>query len=456
MAASGTIALGRKSTMQTLPAQKTKDIPLVPHTEKKINQETLDLLQHIRIRSLWEVTANRKKVLTKTATNRVWVSHLEDIGRGSVGSLLTIGMDNSIDVLHEEMLEQLRGEPKYLNRIPGVRNDVFDIQGKDMEVAIMSYQRGVKEIHGCSSTPASSSRNRAGATKIVNGVKGLSSQGKVDRGRPRTSEITTTNCSSQMPASAPSEALGRLLEGLESSEESELTDRRTRHSENPRRKGAAQYQASPEIEFSRSSAVEDPRNIDRDTVSTGSWGRSFDSFTEDEDPLPSNKRRAPTKPRQLKRVRTSINTKATRTPHENQDAGEIDGSRNKNTTDDPNTGEMTLREYSAAREATSSTNTSRGNVASSLPRNQPIQGTPSIESREILNESKALRSLTNSHLAASQNSGQKKASLDKKLDAYDGRIEKLTREMDEIKDILKEINGTMRTLLAFCKGLGAH
>ncbi|KAF3096555.1 hypothetical protein TWF706_007613 [Orbilia oligospora] len=443
--------------MQTLPAQKTKDIPLVPHTEKKINQETLDLLQNISIRSLWEVTANRKKLFTKTATNRVWVSHLEDIGRGSVGSLLTVGMDNSIDVLHEEMLEQLRGEPKYFNRILGVRNDVFGIQGKDVEVAIMSYQRGAKEIHGCSSTPASSSRNSAGATKIVNGVKGPSTQRKVDRGRPRTSEIAATNCSSQMPASAPSEALGRPLEGLESSEEFELTDRRTRHNDKPRRKGAARYRASPEIELSRSSDVDDPRNIDRDTISTGSWGRGSEIWsTDDGDPLLSNKRRAPKKSRQSKRARTSVNTKATVTPHENQDAAEINGFRNQNTTDDPNTGKMTVRKSSAAREATSPTNTSRGSVASSLPRNQPIQGTPSVESREILNESKALRSLANSHLAASQNSGQKRASLDKKLDAYDGRIEKLTREMDEIKDILKEINGTMRTLLAFCKGLGAH
>ncbi|KAF3310959.1 hypothetical protein TWF173_009079 [Orbilia oligospora] len=390
MAATGTIVLGRKSVMQTLPTQKTKDIPLVPHTDKKINQEILNLLQNISIRSLWEVTADRKKVLAKAATNRVWVSHLEDIGRGSVGSLLTVGMDNSIDVLHEEMLEQLRGEPKYLNRIPGVRNDVFGIQAKDVEVAIMSYQRGVKEIRGCSSTPASSSRNGAGATKTVNGAKGPSTQRKVDRGRPRTSEIATTNCGSQKPASAPSEALGRLLEGLESSEESELMDRRTRHSDKPRRK--------------------------------------------------------------LKRARTGVNTQATGTPHENQDAAEINGSPQKNTTDDPNTGEMTLRKSSAAREVASSTNTPRGSVASSLPRNQPIQGTPSVESREILNESKALRNLANSHLAASQNSGQKRASLDKKLDAYDERIEKLTREMDEVKDILKEINGTMRTLLAFCKG----
>ncbi|KAF3276367.1 hypothetical protein TWF970_006324 [Orbilia oligospora] len=398
------------------------------------------------------VLGRKKKVLAKTATNRVWVSHLEDIGRGSVGSLLTVGMDNSIDVLHEEMLEQLRGEPKYLNRIPGVRNDVFGIQGKDVEVAIMSYQRGVKEIRGCSSTPASSSRNSAGATKTVNGAKGPSTQRKVDRGRPRTSEIATTNCGSQKPTSAPSEALGRLLEGLESSEESELMDRGTRHSDKPRRKVAARYRASPEIELSRSSDVDDPRNIDRDTISIGSLGRSFDSFTDDEDPLPSNKRRAPTKPRQLKRARTGVNTQATGTPHENQDAAEINGSQKKNTTDDPNTGEMTLRKSSAAREVASSTNTSRGSVASSLPRNQPIQGTPSVESREILNESKALRNLANSHFAASQNSGQKRASLDKKLDAYDERIEKLTREMDEVKDILKEINGTMRTLLAFCKG----
>ncbi|KAF3169717.1 hypothetical protein TWF788_010392 [Orbilia oligospora] len=433
--------------MQTLPTQKTKDIPLVPQTEKKINQETLNLLQNISIRSLWGVTANRKKILTKTAKNRVWVSHLEDIGRGSVGSLLAVGMDNSIDVLHEEMLEHLRGEPKYLNRIPGVRNDVLGIQGKDVEVAIMTYQRGAKEGHGCSNTPASGSRNGVGATKTINGVRGPRTQRKVDRGRPRTSEIATTNCSSQKLASAPSEALGQPLKGLERGEESELTDWSTRHSDNPRRTAAARYRASPEIEVSRSS------DVDRDTISTGSWGRGSEiRSTDDGDPLPSNKRRAPTKSRQSKRARTGVNTKSTGTSHENQDAAEINGSRTNNTAGDLNAEKMTLRKSSAAREVASSTNTSRGSVASSLLRNQPIQGTPSVESREILNESKALRSLANSHLAASQNSGQKRASLDKKLDAYDERIEKLTREMDEIKDILKEINGTMRTLLAFCKG----
>ncbi|KAK6520153.1 hypothetical protein TWF506_000437 [Arthrobotrys conoides] len=349
------------------------------------------------------------------------------MGCGDVGSFLTEGMDNSIDVLHEEILDQLGGGPEYLNRIPGIRTDIFDIRGSDVKTAIERYQAESKGGNECSSTPASSLRN--GAIKTSKQIKGPEIQETGGRCRSKQPQIATTKG------------------------DNELELRRSSAQPAGWRR-AARYQASPEIETSRISEIDISSDTDRNTISPELANSDFEiPSTDDEDPIPSSsrKRRAPRKLGQSKRNRTGIGSKTPEASNNVQVAVEIHESRIKNTTPSPKTRTRTLRGASAIQETGGSTSSSRRSVESSLEQSQATKGSPSTESRDILNESKTLCNLAKIHLA-SQNSGQKYALLEKRLNAFDERIKRLTEEVDEIKNVLKEVNGTLGTLLAFCKG----
>ncbi|KAK6344845.1 hypothetical protein TWF718_006797 [Orbilia javanica] len=393
-------------------ARKSRGAPLVPQAGKRLDQEAINLLQRVTIRSVWKATARRTHILSKTVNDRVWVNRLEELELETIGSLMTIGMNNSIGALQDQILERLRGPPKYLNRIPSTRKDVLGIRGKDVEVAIK---------------------------KIQNGPSARTNQ--------NPSSLSTSEPGNQS-TSHTSQPYNR-----------------------PRRRAAARnYRLSPEIEGSHPNDLNNTNFTCEVMSGTGIGNQTYSpcieaSDTDDEGPLPPKKRYVSMAStlRRSKRVKISANTAAT--DSDSSDGGQImidlirkslSGiSRNNPKAVQNKTKPVLVDEQDTSMTAPKSTGILGGNPTQGSPArkaSEPTKEGPSIESKDILSESMALRNLANSHLAASRNIEKTGASLDKGKCTCEERIDKLTEEINEIKKILMEVNGTMGALLAFCKG----
>ncbi|KAK6496750.1 hypothetical protein TWF481_001738 [Arthrobotrys musiformis] len=442
--------------------------PLLLKGETKLSQSSLSILDQITIRSVWMSTARRIHIPSNLAKARVWIAHMEEVSDGTIGGLLSIRMDNSINLLHEAILRLLRGEPKYLNRIPGIRKEVFSLQAKDIEAAIKRYERAIARAHE-ESGPSSD--------RGLDVVLPLSSLGQSHNNEKNGTQTISTNLQSnsrpnmaeagnrsQVSSAPPQIMAKRALQEPDSDAEFDLRELSTAL-ERPRlRKRTFSYHDVSSSEGSHSNDYVIPKRRGGPGAGKEPVIRSCkanagipEEDDEDGDPskdkdeeTPTGKRRrgSPGKARQPKRARI---TSSVSTITDDDDATtKTRRPGRKKATGSPAT-RKSLRNIKAAaakkgKPITPSTTASASDGGAESSQGERLAITPisSIESTEILTESKALQSRAKSHLDSCRKNAKKATT--------EARLNKLTQEMAEVKEAVKSINSTLEMLLAFCKG----
>ncbi|KAK6340272.1 hypothetical protein TWF730_002036 [Orbilia blumenaviensis] len=422
----------------TMPPRRTNMATFsAPQSSETFDQKTIDILQNVPIRSVWMATLKRQGIFSSIKFKRTWIDRLEEVGLGTVGALVKVGTGRSIRLLHEKLLHGIGGAPKYLNRIQYCRKDVFSIQESDIKTAVEQYHR----------------RASMDSPKLLDQPSTSESLERQSQDQnPGGSEKSNTTFNDVQPMlGQPNTAeTGEALEELEAINRIWGCRRSTRNNR-PR------YSIDNEV---GSTDEDEAYFISRNNEASNAGSQAPNQAPDNEEPvedglLPRKRRYTTSGTQRVKRAKTS--NKTLRGPSKGRGTVKIrsngsSGGRGRlsSRSNDVNRASTTLGKPLGNPKTSLPTAVTGENTTPSLEQGQSIQPGDTINSLDILTESRNLLSLAKTHLDQRKTADKRAASLEKIRE--DEKIEKLTQEMKEVKETLQEVMGTMKLLFAFCKG----